>query len=597
MNAVIAFLLFVGENFEFDFLNLTTTNWLIQFMDSYFFLIVVFSFCIGFFIFFNIFSGMISSRKKEIGMIKAIGGIPELIRSVLLWEIVLISITGIFLGIISGFMGYEIFYFFMKTQYFITNNFPVWTLLLQIFLFLFLAWLFGGIQVGFTYGQRVAKLMTDELELERNIFKPKKIRPQKFRFGLAYHFAKNNVKRRRVKSNRFFLNFILGNLLLSVALMGSFVFEQTVIDNQKLACGENMVVVGHKDLVFQYTSRMVLYDLHLGTFMNYTQDKYRINSSVLSEFESIPFILTDPRLITEYVVQEVPYVEGYNQIGDTRMLSTFVIGARPERFIPNTQLIKGDPFRLALYFSGPYFVIVGDWLERNLFDDSSVQYLLIHGAKEIIPNSVPMYKILGTCVDPFNGGNVIYMNIDHLQDLTGFDDYNLLLIRYFHPGSLIEIMNKINQLNAFGNEYIMLGTDSFLNNNISYTRSFWLPFLILPFILFGMIFFNLLSHVNNSIKQQMPDFGILRVLGAKSSTIKKVIFFQSLQEIILPSALGIFMGASITFYLLYTHIFSFFLLFSIAIGLFLSMFLIAFISMFPAHNIIKKKALASIIYQ
>ncbi len=588
INGLITFLLILGANFEYDLFNMNSSNWLFQFIASYNFLIIVMSFISGFFIFFNIFSGMIISRQKEIGTIKAIGGIPETIKSVLLWEILIIAIIGVILGMIFGFLGYEIFYFFMKSMYFISNNFPIWGIISQFILFIFLSWLFGGLQVIFTYGKSVTKLLSDEVELEEKLFKPKKTKSRRFRFGLAYNFAKRNIKRQRKKSDRLFLNILMGMILISVSLMGSILFKQTIIDNQKAAYGENIVVVGHKDVVFQYTGRMVLYQMHFRSNLNYTRNKYLLNSTVISNFLSIRGIVIDPRLVMEYIVQEVPHIVGYNQIGQTRIVSSFIIGAHPERFIPDTNLIKGQPFRLVLYLSGPYFIISGDWLENNLFDDSSVEHLLIHGAEGGPPNFIPIYQVLGICSDPINGGNVLYMNIDHLQEISNIPDHNLLLIKYFHLGSLIEIADKLREL---GKDYIMLGTDWFLNNNLIYTNIFWIPFLIFPFILFGIVFSNLISHLNLSIKRQIKDFGILKALGAKFSLIKRTIFIQSLMEILLPSALGIVIGSFITFYLIYTQVFSFIFLFLIALGIFLSCFLIALISANHAFKIAKKNNL------
>ncbi|MFX0137337.1 MAG: FtsX-like permease family protein [Candidatus Hodarchaeota archaeon] len=591
VNGLITFLLTLGENFEYDLLNMTSSNWVFQFVASYNFIIIVMSFISGFFIFFNIFSGMIVSRRKEIGIIKAVGGIPETIKSVLLWEILIVAIFGVFLGTIFGILGYEIFYFFMKSKYYISNNFPIWGIVIQFILYIFLSWLFGGLQIIFTYGKSVSTLLSDEIELEQKLIKPKKSKPRRFRFGLAYNFATRNIKRQRKKSDRLFLNILMGMILISVTLMGSILFKQTVIDNQKAAYGENMVVVGHKDVVFQYTGRMVLYQMHFRSSLNYTRNSYLLSETNISDFESIPYILIDPRLVMEYVVQEVPHIVGYDQIGQARIVSSFIIGAHPERFIPNTNLIKGNPFRLVLYLSGPYFIISGDWLESNLFDDSSVEHLFIHGAEGGPPNFIPMYKVLGICSDPINGGNVLYMNINHLQEISNTLEHNLLLIKYFHPGSIIEIADKLQN---FGDDYIMLGTDWFLNNNLSYTHIFWIPFLIFPFILFGIILFNLISHLNTSIKSQMHDFGILKALGAKSSTIKKTIFIQSLIEILLPSALGVVIGAFITLYLIYTQVFSFILLFLMAIGIFLSSFLIALISTYPAFKITKQRALKTL---
>ncbi|MFX1452214.1 MAG: FtsX-like permease family protein [Promethearchaeota archaeon] len=585
INALITFLLTLGENFEYDLFSINASNWLFQFIASYIFLIIVMSFISGFFIFFNIFSGMIISRQKEIGVIKAIGGIPETIKSVLLWEIIIIAIVGVSLGIICGILGYEIFYFFMKFRYFITNDVPIWGILAQFILYLFLSWLFGGLQVIFTYGKSVAKLLSDEIEHEQRLTKPKKVKSGRFKLGIAYNFAVKNIKRQRKKSDRLFLNILMGTILISVTLMGSILFEQTVIDNQKAAYGENIVIVGHKDIVFQYTSRMVLYQMHLRSSLNYTKSKYLLNSTIVSNFSSIPYILVDPRLVMEYVVQEVPHIVGYDQIGQTRIVSSFIIGAHPEKFIPNTNLIKKDPFRLVLAFSGPYFIISGDWLESNLFDDSNVEHLIIHGPEGGPPNFIPIYKVLGICSDPINGGNVLYMNIDHLQEISNVSDHNLLLIKYFHPGSIIKIAKKLQELD---NEYIMLGTDWFLNNNLSYTHIFWIPFLIFPFILFGIVFFNLISHLKSSVERQRRDFGILKALGARSSLIKRTIFFQSIIEILLSSALGVFIGGIIIFYLIYTQVFSFLLFLLIAIGIFLSSFLIALISTSVAFKIVKK---------
>ncbi|MHA1379686.1 MAG: FtsX-like permease family protein [Candidatus Helarchaeota archaeon] len=593
INAVMTFLLFIGENFQFDLWNATSSNWLIQFMGNYLSLIIFMSFIFGFFIFFNIVSEMISSRKKEIGIIKTIGGIPKLIKSAILYEIILITVIGVFLGVFIGYISYQIFYFYIRTRYLITNITPTLALVVIILSFILSSWIINGIQVNSIYGKSINKLITDETEIEEKLIVPKKAKKTKFRFGMPYYFAKKNIKRYKSKSERLFLNILLCTILLSVSLTGSFLFQQTIINNQKIANGENMVVIGHKDMVFQYTSRMILYNIHLKSNLNYTSEIYKINSSVLSEFESIPYVLTDPRFIIEYTVQEIPYMQGYNPIGQSRIMNSFIIGAHPERFIPNMYLSNQIPFRIALLFSGPLFVISSDWLAHNLVDDAQLQNIYIYVPSGT--NNFPIYKIMGICSDPINGGNLIYLNINYLRNISKYNSQNLLIMKYFHLGSLIEIANKIRELNGLGYDFIMLGTDWYLNNNISYTYILWLPFLIFPLSLFFIIIFILSSYLTSSIKRQIHDYKILKVLGFKSSTLKKTIYLQAISEIWLPSAIGIVVGTSIVFYLLYTQIVSYLLLFSMAIGNFLFMFFIAFLSILPAFKIIKQNALNTLV--
>lgn len=593
INALISFLLILGENFEINFINVSSSSWLFQFIANYLVLILILSFIIGFFIFYNIFTGMIVNRQKEIGTIKAIGGDPAYIKSVLLWEIIFITLIGVFLGIFFGILGYEIFYFIVQYTYFINFNIPVWSLFFQFLLYLFLSWFFGGLQITLTYRKSVATLLSDEIELEERYSRPQKTKTRKIRFGLAYKFASKSYQRHRKSSNRLFINMMLGMFLISISLMGSILFEFSTLNYQKNAMDEHILIVGQKDMVFQYCSRLVLYQMHVRSFLNYSQDNYLLNSSIISDFESIPCVLVDPRLIFEFIVQEVPYVEGYTQIGQSRILSSFIIGAHPEKFIPDIPLVNGIPFRAALFLSGPIFVISGDWLAKNLLYDSNKENLIIQVPNQKIPNFVPIYRVLGICSDPLNGGNILYMNINHLQNLTGVNAHNLLLIKIFFPTSILDIANKLQTL---GPDYIMLGTDWFLNNNLNYTQFIWIPFLILPFLFYFIILFNLIASLNSSIERQLHDFGMLRVLGAKSSTIKKTIFIRSFFEILLPSSLGIFMGAMVTIYLIYTYVFSFLTLLLIAIGIFLTIFPLALVSTYPAFKIAKQSDLKSLIH-
>jgi len=356
--------------------------------------------------------------------------------------------------------------------------------------------------------------------------------------------------------------------------------------------GENIVVFGHQEVIYNYSLMYQMFsnpEILIDTStINFTEPKYLFNLSVVKDLQSLEGVEEfDERLISFYEVKEkqgfhyFEDIEGFKLVGQNREAIIPIMGVNPENIIQNFE-IEGKFFTNEDAFDN---ITIGDGLAYNLFD-----YALDQGLEfSSYGNS---YHISGVVIDSFYSGWVGYVGINESRIILNLlnDEINLLVLR-IAPGSYEDIRNELNNISVIiGDSFTHLILDDVFGKNLNFMLNLSLYPMFLIIVIAILAVLSLYNYQKGGIIEKARDFLIMRAVGAKNKSLKKILFFESL-FVIVPSLLislsiGMILNSIIIFGRVYLPpLYIPFILFSIMMVIFV---LFNFLSLIPIMRKINK---------
>jgi len=191
-------------------------------------------------------------------------------------------------------------------------------------------------------------------------------------------------------------------------------------------------------------------------------------------------------------------------------------------------------------------VVVGDGLAYNFFDSVFDQSITFTGL-DYSP------KISGLVIDSFYNGFSTYMKLDLLQEkLNLTSEINLVLLK-LEPGSFNSIKNELGDIinSSLGENFTYILLDGIFKANLNYLfiNSLYPFYLMIVLIIIGIM--AIYNYQKGGIFEKAKDFFIMKALGSKKKSIKRIIFLEGL-FVILPSlvlslSIGMILNALIVF--------------------------------------------------
>jgi ABC-type antimicrobial peptide transport system permease subunit len=233
-------------------------------------------------------------------------------------------------------------------------------------------------------------------------------------------------------------------------------------------------------------------------------------------------------------------------------------------------------------------MMIGDGLGYNLFDYPLDQSLRI----EELGTGHP-FHISAVVIDSFYSGSAGYVDLSVMQGDLNFssNEINLLLlkIKSSEYAGVIGDIELIIQANL-GENFSFVNLNQTFEKNYSYLEILtFYPLLII--ILMAIIsVFALYNYQKGNILEKAKDFLIMRAVGAKYKSIKKILFLEAFYMIIpsllLSMGIGMIINSLVLFDRVYLPNLS---LPIIIIGLlFIAFLAFNYISLFPILSKIKK---------
>ena len=538
---------------------------------------------------------LIITKKRDIAIMKALGSIPQKLYGFYLTEVYVVFLIGFVIGAIIGFISYVIF-FFIASSLGALATFQVDVIYIPILFISCLVgiFLFPGVVLRKLGTQNTIKLFSRDIPSNYDASKKLTTIP-KWLSLIGYNFKISvlNTLRRRGEFKRYLIVFTMIALIIFTLGLGSTVLQNSSQEWIRKSQGTNIVAIGHKDVLQNYT---LMYDMFSNPDILVTQNdidflnpNYLFNLSKVEELTNYTGIdKIDQRLINFFNVTEL---DGYHlfedggslAIGQSRKATIPIIGFNASEIIQDFEIegeyiVDGDSANM----------MIGDGLGYNLFDYPLDQSMRI----EELGTGHP-FHISAVVIDSFYSGFAGYVDLGVMQGDLNYSssEINLLLLKVQSSeyNDVIVDIESIVQGNL-GENFSFVNLNQTFEKNYSYLEILTLyPSLII--IMMAIIsIFALYNYQKGNILEKAKDFLIMRAVGSKYKSIKKILFLEAfymvIPSLLLSMGIGMILNSFILFERVYLPNIS---LPIIIIGLLFIAFLsFNYISLFPILSKIKK---------
>lgn len=451
------------------------------------------------------------SRRKDIGLMKAIGTLIDTLYDHFMAQAVILLLASVILGCAIGIVLYFGGLLWLATVVpwlEFSFDFP-W---LQI-VFLSLVYIF----VGYIAAQKPIYDTVHESPVSAlNPDVGMRVRRIGYldSFGLPFRIATKATGRRIKGTRRTVLSLLFSFGLASLLWIGGGIVETTTVSYISRAMGANVVAVGNQEMLDQYYESYSLSGSLLNSSFDFMEESDLIPSELITEIENSPGIQhTENRLLDLVPVQEGPGIiwnptlEQYEYIGSNRSDTALIVGIDWDNTISDWYF-EGDK----ISDSGQAWI--GGVLATSMFEDPIIQSLGVRGRS---------LDIQSIAFDILNGGMVAYMDLSEMQQIWGVSSANLLLVQLDEYSD--RNIERIEQLANEHNLSIYL-QDDVLEANLDSIAAIWSLLQPLPVMALISAFLSLMNYLLISVFGRFRDYIIMRSVGARPSFIAKTMMAE-----------------------------------------------------------------------
>jgi ABC-type antimicrobial peptide transport system permease subunit len=528
---------------------------------------------------------MMSQRVKDIGLMRAVGCPNNIVFGYFMTELLIVTVAGCLLGAIFGIVAdIASVSLFQNMDFQISQKPPnLWIAGTVSVLFFILALVFGAKPVLNATKIEPAKASSPTQHL--GLAKEPGFRVVS-KSGLTFKIAMRSLSRRASVTIRIVACLSTVFLLVTVAVAGGIIADQTTRSWVEKATGKDVVLIAHRDICSRYRLlQSKFYETKESSQFNYTEERFLVPDEILSQLGQMPGLSIDTRLLIETQIEEVPgFVLGQESsattsVGDHRKGLSLVVGVEPEKvlgqwFMEGAFLREGDSLD----------AVVGDTEAQKMFTAPLYQNVSLFGK---------VFHITGVCLDPINNGNVTYVPLESLQRVAGVTKPNIVMIRVESSTNRTRILEQINAMAAAANsEFETYEVNESLNKDISFLGYIWSTIMFLPLFALAAASLCLIGYVMLTIAEQRQEFGILRAIGVKPRTIVEIVSGQSFVVLLSSYAAGVVFGIIITLLILVPEpVITEYTVFEIAGWLVIALATTFILSLYPAIRFARKPVL------
>jgi putative ABC transport system permease protein len=528
---------------------------------------------------------MMSQRIRDIGLMKAAGCPNDLIFGYFITELLIVVLIGCFFGIILGILAdfASISLFASMGFQILQNSINFWLVLTVFAVFFALALGFGVKPILDT-----AKIAPVKALSPVHYFGLSK--EPGFRVisksGLTTRIALRSLFRHKSAATRIILCLVTVFLLATVGIAGGIIADQTTKSWVQNAIGTDIILIANQNITKQYISLLSkFYETEQNSPINYTDEKYLINDTFINDLNltSIKGISgVEQRLVLETSVEELKaYFPNETVVGDSHHGKSLVEGVEPEEML-NKPLVSGQ----FLNADERWQALIGDSLAQTMFSEP---------LSEKIQAFDTYFDIIGVCLDPINNGNVTYVRLEDLQNITGISKTNVIMVKIDPSANRSMVLNQINAtVHNVDSDFEVTELNTVLDKNLSFIGYIWSTLMLLPLLSLFAASLCLIGYVTLTISEQHQEYGILRALGAKPSTTLRIVATQSFIISLGSFAAGVAFGIIITLLILIPQpVVTTFTVIEIAGWMLVALALTFGLSLYPTIGFAKKPLLES----
>ncbi len=543
---------------------------------------------------------LIISKKKDIAIMKSLGTLPRKLYSFYLLEAYILFFTGFILGLFFGLITYGVSVLIMMSFF----NFPI---IFQIDIIytpiLFFSCLIGiFIITGYTLRkigrQSIIKTFSKDIPYNYDASKKLKFISKWLTLrGFNLKIAVINTLRKKGEFKRYIILFSIIALLIFTLGLGIIVLSTSSREWIHKSQNENIIIIGHEDVIHNYSLLYKMFSdptlLIDGNNINFIEPQYLFNVNDINGLNDVVGVeKIEERLINFYEVEEIPgyhyfpgdklfeQAEGYRLVGSNRKSNIIIIGINPKKIIQDFE-IEGNFFTEENAFDK---MTIGDGLAYNLFDYALDQSLRISPSGK-------NFHISGVLVDSFFSGYAGYISINESRKLLDLnnDEVNIVVLK-LSSGIYHQIKEEIDDISkTLGVNFSHLRLDHVFQDNLKFLSNLSMYPIFLIIVISLLAILSLYNYQKAGIMEKSKDFLIMRAIGSKIRSLKKILFIESLFVIIPSLLLSLGIGMVLNSIFLFDRVYlpSLFIPFTLFFVLFVIFIIFNFLSLIPIMKKVK----------
>ena len=510
----------------------TFTHWYFGFIHDYLTTVFILSLIITGIIYFINIQHWLIKKRKDMGIIKALGGL-NYIRSMFMIEIFSLTIIAFILSLfIFPIIFYFIYYILFLSGFAVTIQYPIIEILLLTGYLFGISWLFGGLLINFYYKKPVSSLLAKEKMIipeanEKN--KPKK----RFKWTkFEYKFAKRSNDRQSSKNNRLYVSLLVCFFSFSLVIFGTIAYNYGTNSYLTQSINGDDYIIGEQNFIENYTNLLNLRNVTPLDQYEGLKTINEINQTFVSILEQTSGVAIEKRLVVSLTASEIPYIIGYSQIGNYYDFEMLVVGINhSETFYSSFHNVELNQLQNGL--------ILGDFVYYNVILAPNYEQLAFNDA--IYGKTIQNYRIVGYAIDPLAQGRNCLIDREILRTYLGLpaNSTNFIIVKFSNLSQINIIQNLVD--NHYSNLSLVKLQDV-LSQNLNYATVVWFPFYMLPILLIFFSSFCFCIFFYQKFKDDKKDYVILRSLGAKKTSFLKILIHENFLFTIPASFSGVALG-------------------------------------------------------
>lgn len=496
---------------------------------------------------------LIISKKRDIAIMKSLGTLPKKLYSFYLLEAYILFFIGFLLGLVLGLLIFGVFALIM-----IFLRFPIYVQIDLLYTpIMFFSCIIGIFFIaGYTLRkigkQQIINTFSKDIPYNYNAGRKLNFIPKWLTsIGFNIKMAVVNTIRKKGEFQRYLVLFSIIGLLIFTLGLGTIVLSTSSQEWINKSQNENIIILGHEEVVYNYSLMYKMFSnpnlLIDETSINFTNPQYFFNLSdvnVLYDLKDFGIIEEiDERIISFYDVKELSGVHitedgSYITVGKNRAGNFPIIGVNSENIIQNFE-IEGRFFTEDDAFDN---MTIGDGLAHNFFEFALDQSLELTDLSK-------RFHISGVIIDSFYSGWAGYIDINESRDLLNLmnNEVNLIMIKIIDGAYEVVKNNLENITQTIGDNFTYLRLDQIFQENLNFvvTLSIY-PILLIILISFCAIL-SLYNYQKSGLMEKAQDFLIMRAIGSKTRSLKKILFIESvfiqIPSLLLSLGLGMILNS------------------------------------------------------
>ncbi|TKJ22664.1 MAG: hypothetical protein CEE43_05390 [Promethearchaeota archaeon Loki_b32] len=529
---------------------------------------------------------LVISKKRDIAIMKSLGTLPRKLYSFYLLEAYILFFIGFLLGLVLGLIIFGIFAWIMNIF-----NFPIILVIDLVYTpILFFSCIFGIFLItGYTIRkigkQKIISSFSKDIPYNYDASKRLKLVPRWLTsIGINFKIATVNTLRKTGEFKRYLILFSIIGLMIFTLGLGALVLRISSQEWIHKSQSENIVIIGHQDVVSNYSLMYKMFSdptiLIDEKNINFTESHYLFNLSDMNELYNIEEIeKIDERIINFYNVEEIPgiHISGdgtYTVVGQNRKGIIPIIGVNPENLIQNFE-IEGRFFTEVDAYDN---MTIGDGLAYNFFEYALDQSLELTTFNR-------RFHVSGVIIDSFYSGWAGYLSIEESRKILNLtnEEVNIIMLK-LSSGAYNGIKDELDNITQkIGENFTHLRLDNIFQDNMEYLGNLSIYPMLLMIIISIIAIFSLYNYQKAGIMEKAKDFLIMRAIGSKTKSIKKILFLEStfvlMPSLLLSLAIGMIINSLFLFDRVYLP--PLYIPFVLFLFLFFIFIIFNFLSLFP----------------